>query len=100
MRSFVRNPDNNSGNTLKLKEIKNSDGRELNLMATRNYSSSTVTHMRSHNKCPWTLGDSTALDGLAWTGQQEWIDYVVCVLAQQVDNTNEAISTVGKNLKL
>lgn len=52
MRSFVRNPDNNSGNTLKLKEIKNSDGRELNLMATRNYSSSTVTHMRSHNKCP------------------------------------------------
>lgn len=52
MRSFVRNPDNNSGNTLKLKEIKNSDGRELNLMATRNYSSSTVTHMRSHNKYP------------------------------------------------
>lgn len=38
--------------TLKLKEIKNSDGRELNLMATRNYNSSTVTHMRSHNK--WT----------------------------------------------
>ena len=33
-----------------MREIKNSDGRELNLMATRNYDPWTVTHMQSHNK--------------------------------------------------